>query len=206
MRPTRARFAAALALVAVIAFGLAGCGGAAPAPSATRALTTTPATTPTTPATATPSAATLARARRVHELPTPHGRQTVAGGWRTPAAAIEAFAVTYINWTAATVAPRLRALAESSVGQARAAVTEQAAEADRDGELQRGEIANAGSVEAIGPLAGSADRFAVVTRERTTATASTAYRGLAAAWHVAIATVTRRPDGLWVLSGWQPEN
>jgi hypothetical protein len=35
---------------------------------------------------------------------------------------------------------------------------------------------------------------------------STAYAGLAPAWHVAVATVTEVAPRRWVLSGWQPEN
>ena len=185
-------------LIATIAAAalVAGCGGGRPS--------TTPSPSP---AHAGPSSAAITRAdRTTHELPTPHGRQQVDGGWATPTRAVEGFASAYINWTAATVAPQLRALARVSVGQARAAVTAQAAEVVGDGELRRGGIANAGTVEAIGPVAGARNRYAVVTRERTTATSAAAYRGLRPAWHVALATVVQLPGGLWVLSGWQPEN
>ena len=217
-----ARGRAVLATVLAIAAAglLAGCGGGggaatgSPPGAATvssQGSETTagsaPAATPTPSAAARPSPAAITRAdRTTHELPTPHGRQRVDGGWATPTGAVESFASAYINWTAATVAPRLRALARASVGQARAAVTAQASEVARDGELRRGGIANAGTVEAIGPVAGARDRYAVVTRERTTAASSAAYRGLRPAWHVALATVTRLPGGLWVLSAWQPEN
>ena len=61
-------------------------------------------------------------------------------------------------------------------------------------------------VEAIGPVAGRRDTFAVVTRERTRAGAGDAYAGLAPAWHVAVATVVRAHGNLWVLSAGQPEN
>ena len=115
------------------------------------------------------------------------------------------FAATYVNWSAATVAARLSGLAQVSVGQARSALRMAAAQAARDGELRRGGIANSGTVEAIGPVAGHARQYAVVTRERTTAARGDAYQGLAPEWHVAVATVTRVRDGLWVLSGWQPE-
>ena len=203
-----------VATVAVTAL-VAGCGGGRPSPtssttSAAASASTTTSNAPSPSPSATrggPSSAAITRAdRTTHELPTPHGRQRVAGGWATPIRAVEGFASVYINWTAATVAPQLRALARASVGQARAAVTAQAAEVARDGELRRGGIVNAGTVEAIGPVAGSRDRYAVVTRERTTATSSAAYQGLRPAWHVALATVMRLPGGLWVLSGWQPEN
>ena len=76
----------------------------------------------------------------------------------------------------------------------------------QDYELARAGVGNQGSVEAIGPVAGHPGQYAVVTLERTTATDSTAYAGLGAAWHVAIATVTQVAPGRWALSGWQPEN
>jgi hypothetical protein len=198
-----------VAAVLVAALALAGCGGGARpvASPPTPAQPGAPTPAAATPAAADASRTAIARAdRTTHELPTPHGPERVDGGWPTPAQAVEGFTARYINWSAATVASRLRALARASIGQARAAVSEQASEVARDGELRRGGIANAGTVEAIGPIAGARDRYAVVTRERTTASSSAAYQGLRPAWHVALATVTRLPDGLWVLSGWQPEN
>ena len=116
------------------------------------------------------------------------------------------FATTYVNWTATTVGARLHSLAQVSVGQARSAMSQAAGEAARDVVLRRGGIANSGTIEAIGPVAGRRDAYAVVTRERTSASHDGAYRGLSPAWHVAVATVTRVSGGLWVLSGWQPEN
>lgn len=157
-------------------------------------------------AAASAAASAAARADRTHELPTPAPRPTVIGGWRSPVQAVEVFADTYINWTAATVSERLQALAEVSVGQARSAMRLAAGETARDYELRRGGIANQGVVEAIAPVRGSADQYAVVTRERTTASNTGAYRGLEPAWHVSLATVTRIGGGLWVLSAWQPEN
>lgn len=118
---------------------------------------------------------------------------------------MRAFAAAYVNWTAATVSARLRALAHRSVGQARATLELQAREVAADAELRRGRIANAGSVEAVGPLTGRRDRYVVVTRERTSAADDAAYRGLAPEWHVSVATVRRVGRG-WVLSGWQPES
>ena len=100
----------------------------------------------------------------------------------------------------------MRELAARSIGQARAATQLAAAQTAEDYELQRGGIANTGTVEAVAPLAANVDQYAVVTRELTTATATTAYQGLRAAWHVAIATVTQVSPGSWVVSGWQPES
>ncbi|MFZ0042144.1 MAG: hypothetical protein WAK93_12615, partial [Solirubrobacteraceae bacterium] len=183
----------ALALMVVCA-GVAGCGfgASAPhraantaAPGATSAASTTSATTSTS------TAAALAGAQRTHEYPTPAPPQRVIGGWRSPAQAVQVFATTYINWNASTVSPRLRALAEVSVGQARSAMALAAAQVAHDYELRRGGIANSGAVEAVAPVLGHPDEYAVVTRERTTATASNAYQGLQPAWHVALATVTR---------------
>jgi hypothetical protein len=119
---------------------------------------------------------------------------------------VAAFATAYINWDAQSVSPDMRALAAHSVGQARAAMTLAAAETAGDYELQRGGIANHGTVEAVAPLARRQNQYVVVTLESTTATNTTAYQGLRPAWHVALATVTQQGAGQWVLSGWQPEN
>jgi hypothetical protein len=149
----------------------------------------------------------VAEAQATHEYPSPEpARQTADGGAASPAAAIRAFASTYINWTALTVADHLRALAVQSVGQARSAMALAAAETAHDYELQRGGIANSGTIEAVAPLLGRTDEYVVVTRELTTASNSTAYEGLVPAWHLAIATVVQLSPGVWVVSGWQPES
>ncbi len=150
--------------------------------------------------------AAVAGAQRTHELPTPGSRQTAPGGWRSPVQAVEVFADIYINWTAVTVATHLRLLAQASIGQARSAMTLAAAQTARDSDLQRGGIANSGVVEAIAPVTGEHNVYAVVTRERTTATNTDAYRGLLPTWHVSLATVVEVDGGLWTLSGWQPES
>ena len=102
--------------------------------------------------------------------------------------------------------PDMRALAARSTGQARSAMQLAAAQTANDYELQRGGIANSGTVEAIAPLVGQREQYAVVTREQTIATSTSAYQGLRPAWHVAVATVAQLDPGRWVLSGWQPEN
>jgi hypothetical protein len=185
-------------LTALIAAGaaLAGCSSSPSTPTTSTASTTSAPTA---------AHATPATAARTHELPTPAGRPAVAGGWATPVQAVQQFTVYYINWSAPDVVAHLRALATVSVGQARSSLALQAAETARDYELRRGGIVNRGEVEAIGRISGSADRYAVVTREQTSATNTSAYAGLAPAWHVALATVAR-VRGLWVLSGWQPES
>ena len=185
-------------------------GGCTLTPGTTRR-SATPSTAPGSSSTAAPStaaspsvpAAPFAAAQRTHEVPTPVPPPTVAGGWHSPAEAVQDFATAYVNWNYRTVSPHLRTLSEVSVGQARSMLAMAAAQVGRDGELRRGQIANSGVVEAIGPVRGRSDQYAVVTRERTTAANTNAYQGLAPAWHVALATVTR-VRGLWVLSAWQP--
>lgn len=172
-----------LALIAPIA--LAGCGlGAAQRPA---------------------SKIVLAQTR--HEYPSPRPpRQQVSHTFRSPSAAIASFAEGYIDWTADTLAADMRQLAARSIGQARAATQLAAVQTADDYELKRDGIANSGTVEAIAPLPGRSHQYVVVTRERTTATGTTAYEGLQPAWHVAIATVSRLGPGEWVLSGWQPQS
>lgn len=153
-----------------------------------------------------PRPSVVARAEQTHEYPSPAPpAQTVAGGSPSAAVAVAAFATAYVNWTAATVSSDMRHLAAHSIGQARAAMALAAAQTASDYELQRGGIANRGSVEAVAPALGGRDRYVVVTRELTTATATTAYQGLLPAWHVTVATVSRQASGQWVVSGWQPE-
>ena len=158
--------------------------------------------------TAAPSeAAKLAQAQATHEYPSAAPpAQTAGGAAPTSIQAVREFASAYINWNAQTVAGDMRLLAAHSTGQARSAMQLAATQTAGDYELRNGGIANSGTVEAIAPLPGHADRYVVVTREATTATNTTAYAGLLPAWHLAIATVARLQSGGWVLSAWQPEN
>jgi hypothetical protein len=195
--------AAASALV------LGGCGlpfGRASAPARPSTVTTSRGAA----AAVTPAArrlrATVARARRTHEIPTPAPPQRAPGGWRSPVQAVQVFAQAYINWTADTVAAHLRVLSQAAIGQARSAMTLAAGQVGRDSSLRLGGIANSGTVEAIAPVTGERNVYAVVTRERTTATNTSAYQGLRPAWHVTLATVTEVDGWLWTISGWEPEN
>jgi hypothetical protein len=146
-----------------------------------------------------------AQAQATHEYPSPPPpRQTAADATSTAAQAIRSFATAYINWTAQTVARDMASLAAQSVGQARSAMALAAVETADDYELQQGGIANHGTVEAVAPLLGQPNRYVVVTLESTSATNTTAYRGLRPAWHLALAIVTEQAPGQWVVSGWQP--
>jgi hypothetical protein len=184
--------APAAAAAAAIAACLTGCSALGGSP------TTTPATT---------TSSKLAHAEATHEYPSPPTAPQTATTLATgPIAAIRSFARQYINWRADNVTARMRALASQSVGQARSEMQLAAARTAGDYELQRGGIANSGTVRAIAPLIGRRYQYVVVTLERTTATATTAYEGLRPAWHLALATVVQLPTGAWAVSRWQPEN
>jgi hypothetical protein len=172
-------------------WSLAGC-AALGAPSA--GSSTTPGTPPAT--TSTQQAANVAEAQRTHEfVPSAPAPQAVSAAATTAVEAVRAFASAYINWNAGTVVGRMRILAAASVGQARSATQLAAAQVARDYELRRGGIANSGTVEAVAELPRRRDWFVVVTRETTTATATTAYQGLRPAWHVSLATVVQLRGG-----------
>jgi len=154
-----------------------------------------------------PEPSPVAEANATHEYPSPAPpRQTATRPALGATAVITSFATAYINWSAETVSADMRSLAARSVGQARAAMTLAAAQTAGDYELQRGGIANSGTVEAVAPRSGHQHEYVVVTLESTTASDTTAYQGLKPAWHIALATVTEQRPGRWVVSGWQPEN
>ena len=211
----RARTLCVWAVMVAAAVGLPGCGlpvvGSASGPGADRAAATTGATTPVTAGPTAPAArirATVARAQRTHEIPTPAPAEQAQalGGWRSPVQAVQVVAQTYINWTAGTVATHLHVLAQAAIGQARSAMTLAAGQIGHDSSIALGGVANSGIVEGIAPVTGERNVYAVVTRERTTATHTNAYQGLRPAWHVTLATVTKVYGRLWTISGWQPEN
>ena len=170
------------AVVALACALLAGCGGASTADK-------------------------VRQAQSTHEYPSPPPpHQTAPNPSPDAIDAIRAFADAYINWTSDTVSGQMRSLAASSIGQARSAMQLAASQTAGDYELQRGGIANSGSVEAIAPLIGHRNEYVVVTREVTTATNTDAYQGLRPAWHLALADVVQLEAHRWVLSRWQPEN
>jgi hypothetical protein len=166
-------------------------GRAAPAPAAAAQ---SPPTSPREPA---PAAA---------PAPTPAAHQP--NPYNSPQAgeALVAFATEYINWNSHTVSADMRRLASQSIGQAHAAMELAAGETARDYELQRGGIANSGQVEGVAPCSGPGGRWVIVTRERTTATGTSAYQGLAPAWHVIVGKAVELRPGRWAVSLWQPQS
>lgn len=185
--------------IAAVAAALAGC-ASLQAPAQPHR----PAPPPRRPAPP-PAISPVARAQRTHEYPGTKPAPQSAAGSASAVDAVTAFASAYINWDARTVASDMQVLAQQSIGQARSEMELAAAQTASDYELRRGGIANAGVVETVAALPGSPGRYVVVTRERTTATATDAYQGLRPAWHVALATVVRVGAGRWAVSGWQPE-
>jgi hypothetical protein len=190
-----------LVAVTAAAAGLTGCSLPGTAPPAA----------PQPPATQQPAAtqpSKLQQAQATHEYPSPPPpREHVKTAAAQATTAVAAFATAYINWNAANVSTRMQELAANSVGQARSAMALAAAQTAGDYELKRGGVANSGTVEAVAPLPGHRGEYVVVTRERTTATNTTAYQGLRPAWHVAVAGVTQLANGGgWVVSRWQPED
>ena len=198
------RRAATIAVIGVVAGGCASL-APTPAPTATQTQTQTRPPTATTSSTGSTNPA-IARAQATHEYPGPAPQRQSAPGSASAPSAVAAFANAYINWDARTVAADMAALAQRSVGQARSEMELAAAQTGSDYELQRGGIANSGTVEAVARLSGPTNRYVVVTREQTTATATNAYQGLQPAWHVAVATVAQVGPGRWAVSGWQPES
>ncbi|HZU40434.1 MAG TPA: hypothetical protein VE992_05245 [Solirubrobacteraceae bacterium] len=148
----------------------------------------------------------VAIANATHQYPSGPVSETVTPGPGGPAAVVRAFAGAYINWSATTVSGDMRRLAAQSIGQARSAMQLAAAQTAGDYELRAGGVANHGTVEAVAPLPGQPRQYVVVTREQTTATGSSAYAGLAPAWHVALATVAEVAPGRWALSAWEPQS
>ena len=122
------------------------------------------------------------------------------------AEALVAFATEYINWNSHNVVADMRLLASQSIGQAHAEMELAAGQTARDYELRRGGIANSGQVEGVAPCSGPGGRWVIVTRERTTSTASNAYQGLAPAWHVIVGKAVELRPGRWAVSLWQPES
>lgn len=140
--------------------------------------------------------------------PAPRAASHQPNPYNSPLAAeaLVAFASEYINWNSHDVAAVMRLLASQSIGQAHAEMELAAGETARDYELHRGGIANSGQVEGVAPCSGPGGRWVIVTRERTTATASNAYQGLAPAWHVFVGRAVELRPGRWAISLWQPES
>jgi hypothetical protein len=186
----------------VLAVTVAGCGLSNPYASRTST-------------TESPKAPTGARIRVRNADPAPERGGTIpntaakaqtlsrAAGAPTPRAALERYALIYINWTASTVAAAQRRLAEISVGGARAQALQAAANYQHDTTLLRSHVANRGTVVAI--TAGQSSTrgsWVVVTREVTSGEGD--YAGLPAQLHITYGQVIHTPAG-WNVNSWRPQ-
>ena len=141
------------------------------------------------------------------EMPAPASpspqTQTAAGAQTTPAAAVEAFARLYVNWTYRTLTSNQRRLAAMSVGPARLAEQQAAAASRADTTIARGHIYNTGQIVSVAPERSHTQTWVIVTREQTGG--SSEYEGLGAAYHVTLAKLAHIPQG-YVIESWLPQS
>jgi hypothetical protein len=135
--------------------------------------------------------------------PSSSATQAPAGVQPTPANAIAAFAMLYVNWTYRTLTADQRTLAAMSVGPARLAERQAAASSEADTAISRGHIYNTGQILSIAPDVSRPGTWVLVTREQTGG--STEYAGLPAAYHVTLAQLAQVPGG-YSISQWLPQN
>lgn len=122
----------------------------------------------------------------------------------SPEAALERYALLYVNWDAAHVAATERKLASISLGQARAQASQAGVTAGRDTQLTRSHVRNRGEVVAVTPGQGAAaGQWVIVTRELTAGQGD--YAGLPPTLHVIYAQITQSPHG-WIVSQWHTQN
>jgi hypothetical protein len=129
--------------------------------------------------------------------------QAPFGVHTTPQRALAAYATRYINWSYHTLTADQYALARSSVGAARLAEQQAAAQSHSDTAIARGRIWNRGTTISVAPDLGSPSTWVVVTREQTGG--STEYQGLPASYHVTLAKLAAVPGG-YAVEQWLPQN
>lgn len=129
--------------------------------------------------------------------------QAPAGVQPTPTLALTAFARRYTNWTYRTLSADQRSLAAISVGAARLAERQAAVSSQGDTTIARGHIYNRGQLVSIARDLARAGWWVIVTREQTGG--DTQYEGLAAAYHVTIATLANVTGG-YAVEQWLPQS
>jgi hypothetical protein len=188
MRHPHLRALALLSLVVFALLALSGC------------------TNPDAPA-ATTGTAPTSSPQNAGELPAPAppspSAQAPAGVQATPAAAVEAFARLYVNWTYRTLIGNQRWLAAMSVGPARLAEQQAAAASRADTTIARGHIYNTGQIVSVAPERSDTGTWVIVTREQTGGDSE--YQGLQAAYHVTLAKLAHIPQG-YVVESWLPQS
>lgn len=118
----------------------------------------------------------------------------------TPQATLALAARLYGNWTSATAASRLARLARLSIGQARAELSQAAAQAQVDRQ-QRGARSRA-TVQAIDTQGKGARQQGLVVSKESVRAPGLPTQGWR--YRVTLATLDRRPQG-WVLARWEPQ-
>jgi hypothetical protein len=188
---------------ALLAIAIGGCGLHNPYQTATRRTTATSTTTTAAPADQRDPAPE--RGGTIPPRTQAAQRKLATGaGLPTPHAALERYARTYLNWTAANVIQIQRALAAISLDQARAQALQAAASAARDPKLTSSHLANHGQILAIAPGEGpAAGHWVILTSEQTTGDGD--YQGLPPTLHVIYAQLSNSGRG-WIVSEWAPQN
>ena len=121
----------------------------------------------------------------------------------TPQRALAAYATRYINWSYHTLTEDQHALARSSVGAARLAEQQAAAQSPNDTTIARGRVWNHGETISIAPDLGAAGTWVIVSREQTGG--NTEYQGLPASYHVTLAKLAPVPGG-YAVEQWLPQS
>ena len=199
MRPRQSVTACLLALL------VAGCGGAPHSSGSPLGRSIAPTRQPSRPAASGADAGDPPSERGGKIPPGAQAvEQTVAAGVPlvSARAALERYALLYVNWRAAQLPARELELARLSVGTARLRAEQTLAGRSGAAALAADDVANHGEVLSIAPGEGSASGdWVVVTQEQTTG--SGVYAGLPPGPHVTLARVTRLRGG-WVVSAWDP--
>jgi len=189
----------------VLALVVAGCGGSPHSPGSPLGRSIAPTRQPS-PAALSGADAGDPPSERGGKIPpaAQTAEQTVAPGvpLASARAALERYALLYVNWRAAQLPARELELARLSVGTARLRAQQTLAGRSGAAALGADDVANHGEVLSIARGEGSASGdWVVVTQEQTTG--SGAYAGLPSGPHVTLAQVTRLRGG-WVVSAWDP--
>jgi hypothetical protein len=121
----------------------------------------------------------------------------------SPQRALAYYARRYINWTYRTLTADQQQLAGSSVGAARLAEQQAAAQSRNDTALARGRVWNRGQTISINQDLAATGMWVVVTREQTGG--NTEYEGLPAGYHVTLAKLAAVPGG-YAVEQWLPQS
>jgi len=136
--------------------------------------------------------------------PQPQPATSPAAIESSPRAALQRYALLYVNWRASGLVARERALAQLATGAARLTAEQDAAAISGAAALAADRVENRGVVLAISPGEGTAKgSWVILTEERTFGEGP--YAGLPASLHVTLARVRRAASG-WRVCEWVPRS